>query len=138
MYFVWATLIIYLVATASHKHKGCSPLFVLGQPASATCDSLHPAIVARIDKELGPWKVHGLSDALMRNASRYCKVVNRPDCQAKYIRVLIENGTMYLNSLFSRKPGWEGYGREAAGEWHKAELDVPSHMMSTPQQISSM
>lgn len=118
MHVVWVTLVFYLVASASYKFKDITPFLVEGQPASDVCDSLHPAIVARIDKELGPWKAHGLSDALMRNASRYCQVNNRPDCQAKYIRVLFENGTMFLTSLFSRNPGWEGYGREAAGRWN--------------------
>lgn len=83
---------------------------------TSTCSTLHPAIVARISKELAPWASDGISEALMRNASQLCPPSDRHFCRVKFIQVLIEDGQLYLTSIFPRASDHEGFSREAAGE----------------------
>lgn len=85
------------------------------QQEPSSCSTLHPDIVARISKELAPWAKNGISEALMRNASQLCPPSDRHLCRVKFIQVLIEDGQMYLTSIFPRSAGNEGYSREAAG-----------------------
>ena len=77
---------------------------------------LHPDLQARIRKDLAPWRSKGISVQDMRKVPRFCDecMADTPGnkachpCSNAYLRVTIDNGTLYMNSLLPRNPGESG------------------------------
>ncbi|MEW5318928.1 MAG: hypothetical protein WDW38_010112 [Sanguina aurantia] len=100
-----------------------------------TCASLHPALTARAAKEAAPWKMQGVTEALMQDTRNYMRAQGMPVPYA-YTRLLIENGTLFLTSLPPRLGSALADGRQYSGETLGMLLEL--YETSTRYQLPDM
>ena len=97
---------------------------------SSTCSSVSSLLMANIEQDLEPWMKKGIGVEEMRAISRSCPE-SKDDkffTSNAYLRVTIENGTLYLNSLFPRDKGMEPWVdmRGALLELYEATIRHPN------------
>lgn len=79
------------------------------QSSIDSCGAVSSLLMANIEQDLLPWKDVGIGIQEMRAVSRSCPE-SKDDkffSSNAYLRVTIDNGTLYLNSLFPRDKGME-------------------------------